>query len=145
MAEYRQEETLKRLYWDEDMTQAEIASEYGVSVATISRNMAKHGIENRGHGRSGREHYGFVERARFQTKPSNGGYEVWVDDTGPHEVLVHRLACVAWYGWDVVVGDTECHHENGVSWDNRQANLTPLSQEDHRRHHAEQMHDEDRL
>jgi len=55
-------------------------------------------------------------------------------------IPVHRLAAIAWYGFDAVDGN-HVHHKNGVRWDNREENLEPLSMTEHRRHHAQEMWD----
>lgn len=47
------------------------------------------------------------------------------------DLLVHRLAAVAWYGWDAVAGN-EVHHRVPVSWLNVESNLMPIPTEEHR-------------
>lgn len=63
------------------------------------------------------------------------GHEVIRDTTDytksmPH----HRLIAVAEYGIDEVVGK-HIHHENGIPWDNRPENLTPMAAPDHLSEH----------
>jgi len=43
---------------------------------------------------------------------------------------VHRLAAVAWFGFDAVK-NKHVHHKNGIPWDNRECNLEPISPEEH--------------
>jgi hypothetical protein len=50
-------------------------------------------------------------------------------------MLVHRLAAVAWFGYDEVA-ENKVHHQNGVKWDNREENLAVMSDSDHKSHHA---------
>lgn len=47
---YQQEEELKRLYWDEEKTLAEIAERYDCSAPTVGNAMDELGIERRGKG-----------------------------------------------------------------------------------------------
>jgi predicted XRE-type DNA-binding protein len=44
---YQVPETLERLYWDDGLSQTEIAEHFDVDQSTISREMDKHGIETR--------------------------------------------------------------------------------------------------
>ena len=44
---WRDEETLRHLYWDEEMTLMEVADELGVTRPTIYQWMEKHGIDRR--------------------------------------------------------------------------------------------------
>lgn len=57
-------------------------------------------------------------RPRIRTYP-NGG-----------TVLVHRLAAVAWNGFDAVA-DRQVHHRVPVSWLNVESNLLPLPEQEH--------------
>ena len=52
------------------------------------------------------------------------------------KVAIHRLAAVAWFGWGAVSGNV-VHHENGVPWDNRESNLTPMTLSEHSKLHAD--------
>lgn len=67
------------------------------------------------------------------------GYETWRwqyrDCTGckkENAVRVHRLAAVAWFGYEAVAGDnTVVHHKNGIPWDNQESNLVPMGRVEH--------------
>jgi hypothetical protein len=66
------------------------------------------------------------------------GYERWRhqyrDDDGEKcedVVAVHRLAAVAWYGFDVLDGDSVVHHESGIPWDNRESNVSVMDRSEH--------------
>jgi hypothetical protein len=52
-------------------------------------------------------------------------------------VKIHRLAAVAWFGYEAVVGK-DVHHVSGIPWDNREDNLEPLDPSEHRRRHAKE-------
>jgi len=55
----------------------------------------------------------------------------YIKDSKNNKYLpIHRLVAVAEYGYDEVV-DKHIHHENGVRFDNRPENLTPLSNSEH--------------
>lgn len=67
---------------------------------------------------------------------SHHGYELsHVNvDGGGEAVRIHRLAAVAWFGWDAVVGNV-IHHKNTHKRDNREENLEPMPHEEHMKHH----------
>lgn len=123
---------LERLYYEEGLTLQQIGDRVGVSDVTVMRWMDEYDLDRR----SSAE-YKRVDYASFGL--NNRGYERWQSSTGASgsdHVLVHRLAAVAWYGWDAVV-DNDVHHENGVRWDNREDNLRPISPEEHGRIHID--------
>jgi DNA-binding transcriptional ArsR family regulator len=65
-----------------------------------------------------------------------GGYEYGVCTLNEADSIpIHRLVAIAEYGVDAVAG-REIHHKNGIKWDNRPSNLTPLDREAHARHHS---------
>lgn len=128
--QYRDEDTLRRLYWDERLSQAEVADELGCSERTVVKWMQEHNIETR----TGRR------RLPWATYVTNeNGYERWQNRSPPDKgasALVHRLLAVAEYGFEAVRGN-HVHHINGIPWDNRIENLEILSPSDHMgRHHA---------
>lgn len=43
---------------------------------------------------------------------------------------MHRLAAIAWFGWDAVV-EKDVHHRVPVPWFNVESNLLPLPHPDH--------------
>lgn len=65
-----------------------------------------------------------------------GGYEYWMDHhRGERSMIpVHRLAAVAWFGYDSVVGN-DIHHKNHIPWDNREDNLEPMTHSEHSTYH----------
>ncbi len=137
--DYQDEQRLRELYHGEGLSMQEVGERLGCTAPTVQNWLERHGIEKRApaHERdwSGNDSPRWVPYARYEM--STNGYMHWrsrADDRAT--VSVHRLACVAWYGWDAVAGNTECHHENDVPWDNRQANLTPMEQAAHRSLHA---------
>jgi len=189
MSSHKDEETLRRLYHGQNLSQPEIAERLGCSQATISRWMDKHEIEAREFSanslnpdakwksedwlrqkynkqrlsaeemadlvgcsatnirmwmkrydikirrgaKSGRRSANWQERASYYT--GNNGYEVWNATADEKNVLVHRLAAVAWSGFDAV-SDNVVHHENNIPWVNTEDNLTPMDPEEHNRMHA---------
>lgn len=74
----------------------------------------------------------------WTTKPEDGGYEKvngtrqtdsgeWINTD---HVAIHRLASVAWFGFDAVV-DRDVHHRISIPWLNVESNLVPLPPEEH--------------
>jgi len=130
---YHDEETLKRLYYDEGLTQKEIANKYGVTHQTISDWMNKLGIN------PGIEAGQFEDTGKANFFTVKTGYEVvaaWNKDKKQMEhVKLHRLLACLEFGFDKI-SDNHVHHRNGVKWDNRPENLKVLPPSEHIRNHA---------
>jgi len=134
-ASWKTEENLRELYVRRGLSMGEIAQKYDCSTGTVYHWIQKFDIQPRSYSESGRGK-GTVNRAYFETRST--GYERWavhIPDQGTVSVFVHRLACVAEYGFDQVV-DMDVHHKNNIGWDNRPDNLELLSHEDHMSLHA---------
>lgn len=119
---YRDPEWLATEYEDKGRTVESMADECGVDVSTVLRWMDKYEIDRRVI--EGRNQWNWKERACFTWQD---GYPVVSGQYKGQQwgVRIHRLAAVAWFGYDKVVG-TPIHHKNGVKWDNREENLIPL-------------------
>lgn len=130
---WRDKETLQRLHHEERLTQEEMGERLGCTRRTISEWFSRHGIEARmGPPR--------IERVHYSTRKE--GYEIWQDKCPPSRddtCLIHRLAAVAWFGFDAV-RDHHVHHENRIPWDNREENLELFTPSEHARHHQQQGH-----
>lgn len=132
---YKDPDTLKRLYHHEELTVREMADRLDCGYGTIRRWMERFGIERRD-----REQYlednQEVNYANLSHKP--GGYEIWVawdpKKQSNEAVSVHRLAAVAWFGWEAVI-DNDVHHKNNVQWDNREDNFELMGHAEHTAHH----------
>ena len=127
---YREEETLRRLYWENGMTMEEMADRLGCSLPTIQTWMNRHSIPRRRTGPKGSIHPSIF------TKSS--GYEIASArvDGEMLAVRLHRLVAVRESGFDAVSG-MHVHHRNGVPWDNRPENLEIVTSSEHARRHAE--------
>lgn len=132
--QWKDEETLRELYHGKSLSTKKIGEKFGVSGNTIVRWLKNNDIEIR------------YKRQRhislFQLPHWKGGYECWSD--GSHTPLVHRLAAIAWFGLDEVLGK-EIHHQNGIPWDNREENLKPLTTSEHMKLHAEKRDNSNNL
>lgn len=129
---------LVKWYYEDGLTQTEIAEKFGPDVKqwTVSYWMQKDDIAP-GKTTEAAAEASRVQRANFRHWPT--GHECWearYRDEMDY-VSVHRLAAVAWSGFDEVAGN-DVHHKNEVPWDNREENLTLLPPDDHRSHHAEE-------
>lgn len=132
---WQDEETLRNLYLEQDMSQSEVAEELGCTAKTICDWMRKYNIpitDARGQG----DLSASDTPAPF-THVSDGTnvYEMWALANGNHRV--HRLLAVAEYGFDALDG-MHVHHKNGISWDNRPDNLEVLTPKEHRLTHVKQ-------
>lgn len=131
---WRDEQLLRHLYWEEKMSQAEIADRLDCGVSTITKWMGINGIPSRDRIEASRSALR-KEYAHFSTRTD--GYELWKtkvdgDDT---TCYVHRLVAVAEYGFDEVT-DNDIHHGNDdrfgphgvpIPWANWRENVVPLS------------------
>lgn len=143
---WHERERLYELYVEQGLTQAEVADLLDTTQTTISKWLRRHEIETdeAAHERdySGANSPRYVPYARFETDGS--GYEVWRSRAdGRANVGVHRLAAVAWHGYEAVAGN-DVHHSNGVPWDNRESNLELLDGREHRETHAVEQERDDR-
>lgn len=130
---YRNEEWLREIYHEQGGSIRDIAAIADVHNATVHSWMERLGVERRSVGERQNKYASFCHHAK--------GYEKWssyTPSTGKNrDLLVHRLAAVAWYGFDAVAGN-DVHHRNSVPWDNRESNLEPLSKEEHARLHGKE-------
>jgi len=130
--EYQDEKTLRELYVKKEMTQPEIAEQFGINKSLVSYWMDKHGIETRGNAEA-QKVASLKEPVPLEQKD---GYLRWVDQTdkqhgSPREsVLVHRLVYVAYHGFDSV-RDKVIHHKNEFKMDNRPGNLAVMGCGEH--------------
>ncbi|WP_245626064.1 HNH endonuclease [Haloparvum sedimenti] len=130
---FRDEDTLRTLYWDEGMSIPEVADETGSSATTIRKWMDHYGIERRDHADAAASAVR-VGYATFTT--GSDGYEFWQSRTkdGLKHLYVHRLLAVSEYGFDAVCGQV-VHHKNEVKWDNRAENIEVMDTREHTRLH----------
>lgn len=122
-AEYKSKSTLKELYVEQDMTQAEIAEQFGVDTSTISYWVNKYDFDTSVS----------VDRASFLT--TKDGYEIW--STRQKRMAVHRLLAVAEHGIEAVKG-MDVHHCNHIPWDNRAENIELKEHREHGMGHSQQ-------
>jgi len=129
-APWRDEERLRRMYWEEEMSSQDIADELGCSYGAVLRWMDKYGIPRRDRIEASKL-AGAAEAAREATEVDwvpyivSNGYEVWRDTRTGNEVSVHQLLAVA-NGFDphkVFRDGTVAHHRSGHRRDNRRENI----------------------
>lgn len=129
------EEVLRELYVDQRLSERAIAEMKGCSREVVATRLDWYGVERRSHSEAARVRNS-REPPSFYTQAN--GYEVcetWYEGKS-ETVLIHRLAAVAWYGFDAIC-DNVVHHRSGHKRDNREGNLQPMSGEKHGRLHAE--------
>lgn len=125
---------LAQQYHGKGRALADIGDECDVSAATVMKWMEKHNIPRR----SSTQHkldepadYTSLERGYTRVSSKLDGEK--------SHAFVHQLTAIA-NGADphkvFSEGDYQCHHVNGVKWDNRPANIELLSRGDHDSLHA---------
>jgi len=146
---YKDEAFLKQEYLEKEKSAVDIADELDCSPTTIYRHLRKYDIEvnsieeatnqsdKMGWGTQ-RDHVRWQEFASFQTHPRDGYEEWYIDENGQKKhVQVHRLAGVAWFGFDSVA-DNIVHHNFPIPWLNVEWNLDTMSRAEHtKEHHLE--------
>lgn len=132
--EFYDKELLERLYWDEGLSQRQIAERFGETQVAVSDVMIELGVNTRGFAEGGWVAKR-VNRAYFRT--NRDGYEIAGSRCGDEtfRVSIHRLVAVAEYGFEEVSKGV-VHHRNEIPWDNRPSNLEVMSDREHKRHHA---------
>jgi hypothetical protein len=129
---WRNEETFREVYWEEGLSQSELAERWGCSTTTVETWMENHNIE-------GRHHYNTP--ASFYT--TERGYEFWsspavgLKDRNQEYLRVHRLLAVSKYGFEAVK-DTPVHHRNRIPWLNTYDNIELMTEKEHGKIHAEE-------
>lgn len=141
-APWRDEETLRRMYWEEEKSSQAIADELGCSYGAVLRWMEKYDIPRRDRIEASKL-AGAAQAAREATQVDwvpyivANGYEVWRDTYTGNEVSVHQLLAIA-NGvdpHDVFKDGTVAHHQSGHRRDNRRENIEIMELGAHSRLH----------
>ena len=129
---YKDEAVLGRMI-DNGLTYEEMADELNCGYQTVLRWVQKHDLNS---GRGCHSHKQRSGRAHF-THATAHGYERSTCTMSKDVVKIHRLLAVAEYGFDAVC-DKVVHHENGIPWDHRPENITPMADAEHKRLHNQE-------
>lgn len=130
---WQDEETLRRLYHDEELSERRVADRLGCSKALVRNWMDKLGVERRDQAEALREAHR-VEYAGYGITPK--GYKRWhaYHEGDVDYVQVHQLAAIA-DGADPhdVFGDNRlvCHHVTGHKLINIPRMIDVIDTEDH--------------
>ncbi|WP_323192434.1 helix-turn-helix domain-containing protein [Halostella sp. PRR32] len=133
--DHADEETLRELYLEEEMSMESIADQFGCSSSTIGYWLAEFDIPTRD------RHEKMVERL-YRIPPTfftdHNGYERWQGGTseGHYTVQAHRLLAVVEYGLSEIEGK-DIHHKNQIPWDNRPENIEPVTRSEHINKHID--------
>jgi len=137
MAErYKDRDWLRDQYVNQGKSTTQIGDEVGANQGTIWYYLDKYDIERRDRIEAVKDAVR-VNRAYYHI--DSQGYAKWKANVGNAEektVPVHRLLAVSEYGLDAVCGK-EVHHKNGIPWDNRPANIEPLTNSKHQKAHGD--------
>jgi len=135
--EYKNKNTLKKLYYNERLSCAEIADELGCDESRIEYWMDKHELERRSLSESKK-----TLTPTFYT--NKDGYEIICNSNkikeNCDEIRLHRLIALVDNNMEYV-SENVVHHKNGIKWDNRPENLEVLPNNDHVMMHQEEIHD----
>lgn len=131
---WRDEETLRELYFDEEMSQRDIAEHFDTTQGVINDWFRRFDIDVPSYAEAG-QIARRVDRAYFYT--STSGYELAGSRVGEstYDIQIHRLVAIAEEGYNSVAGNV-VHHENEIPWDNRPSNLTVMDELEHRNMHV---------
>jgi len=133
--DHTDEETLRRLYWDEELSTAQIGELAGVHHTTILRQMQDNNIPRRD--RSDAVSNSVSNEYANYLVNEHTGYVRWSSASGEAEdtLPVHRLLAVCEYGFEEVCGK-HVHHKNGIPWDNRPDNIEIMEPATHHKLHG---------
>jgi len=126
---WHDEETLRLLYIEYQVSSEKMARYWGCDPKTVRNNLERYGVERRSPG-----HYQKKTHATY--KPGETGYCYWRDYSAENTtpVLVHRLLAVAEYGFEKVMGK-HVHHKDGVKWNNQHKNIELKTPQEHAKSH----------
>lgn len=133
---YRQRDWLECKYHKEGLSTYDIGDICDVDSSTIYSWLKRHGIETRSisEARTGTHPNFFVDGKGYRRAQAYSK-----DKDRPEQVKIHRLAAVAWFGFDKVAGN-DIHHKNDHPLDNRESNLKPIEHGEHTRLHNNQRY-----
>lgn len=135
---WRSKEKLEQLYLQEKKNIYEIGEELDANPVTIHKWLNRHDIPRRTRSESQRLRHG--TKAPVSIKIHRDGYltSYFNHKNEYFEVRIHRLAAVAWFGFDEV-RDKVIHHKNTHRMDNRESNLEPMTLGEHSAHHIKEQ------
>jgi len=125
---YKDEELLRKLYLEEEMSMMAISEKIDCSPTTVRKYLDKFGVERRPAGEQISMAYGY-DRYTVPLQVKTRGSVAWRPDAET-TAYVHRLLAVSEWGVEAVAGN-DVHHKNGVPWDNRIENLEIMSHGEH--------------
>ncbi|MDL5361311.1 hypothetical protein [Halalkalicoccus sp. NIPERK01] len=136
---WRNEIVLNHLYNCEGHSLESVGDIVGCGETCVLKWMDRNGIARRDMSEAA--------KIRFSDEPvpfriHDKGYEVWDEgyDGNSPTIYVHRLAAVAWYGFEEVCS-SQIHHQSEVPWLNIDGNdwselgIVPLSRAEHKKEH----------
>lgn len=125
---WRNEDEIRDMYVEKNMTVYEIADEFNCSNSAILGSLNEYDIETR----SCSDYESDIPILRTHPR----GYEnVYSNDVG---VSIHRLVAISEYGFDEVIGK-DVHHKNEIPWDNRPENLEVMTRSEHSSYHSQKQ------
>lgn len=139
MKPWEDEDMMRKMYCEEEMTTAEISENLGCSQATVSNWLGNHGIKARDTWET--RYIEFLENPKVPVVTEEDGYEriLHTYKGKTEKVYLHRLIAVSKCGFSLVDNEeVEVHHKNGIKWDNRPDNIEVVPKQRHQSIHADE-------
>jgi len=154
-AEYKDPETLRRLYHGEDMSTIDIADKFNIHSSTVQKYMEKGGVERRKAYKDPTRPPAHLLDESHGEGVGNAYEKIRTYNDGDRSVvLLHRLIAYAHGKLDfegLCSDGVAVHHKSGHGLDNRPGNLEVMDNSQHHIHHTDERYgdggwrDKDRL
>lgn len=133
LAPYKDEEKLRELYLDRNMSTVDIAEVFNCGKGTIQNWLRNYKIPIRNPSEA--KIKSALKDPPYIGTNENGYLICHHEHRGEdYQFVIHRLIMVAEHGFKSLYGKS-VHHKNEIPWDNRPGNLKLMESKEHKSHH----------